>query len=165
MLEKLYFWPWGQKSRSYIGHECMQYILSYWYTHMLDMVCIRQRTKKLWPRHELTHADGQTDRQSTWHIVAWWCIHVPNIGCLWQRTKKLWPGHETDIFYLEVKGQGHTEVINIRDTSSHSDTPICQIWYAYLKEQSSYGPDTNLHRQTDGQSDSYIPPQTCLQGV
>ena len=29
---------------------------------MLDMVCICHRTKKLWPRHESTHADGQTNR-------------------------------------------------------------------------------------------------------
>ena len=29
---------------------------------MLNMVCVRQRTKKLWPRHELTQTDGQTNR-------------------------------------------------------------------------------------------------------
>ena len=28
---------------------------------MLNMVCVRQRTKKLWPRHELTQTDGQTE--------------------------------------------------------------------------------------------------------
>ena len=42
----------------------MQYILSYRYTHMLDMVCIRQRRKKLRPRHELTRANEQTERQT-----------------------------------------------------------------------------------------------------
>ena len=31
---------------------------------MLDTECIRQRTKKLWPRHELTNTDGQADRQT-----------------------------------------------------------------------------------------------------
>ena len=80
MLENLYLWPWGQKSRSYgqrshVGHECMQYILSYWYTHMLNMVCIRQRTKKLWPRHELTQTDGQTDRQTEYMIHRRMMIH------------------------------------------------------------------------------------------
>ena len=50
---------------------------------------------------------------------------------------------KTYIFDLEVKGQGHTKVINMHDTSSHSDTPICYIWYAYLKEQRSYGLDMN----------------------
>ena len=57
-------------------------------------------------------------------------------------------------FDIEVKGQGHTEVINIPNTSPHhSDTLMCQVWYAYLKEQRSYGPDTNLHRQTDRQTE------------
>ena len=30
---------------------------------------------------------------------------------------------------------------------------MCQVWYAYLKDQRSYGPDTNLHRQTDRQTE------------
>ena len=54
------------------------------------------------------------------------------------------------------------KVINIRDTSCHNDTPICQIWCAYFKELRSYGQDTNLHRQKDSQSDSYIPPPPKL---
>ena len=77
--------------------------------------------------------------------------------CLCQRTKKLQPGHESIEkiydFDLEVKGQGHTEVMMVPDTSSHGDTPMCQIWYTYVKEQRSYSPDTNLHRQTDRRTD------------
>lgn len=34
----------------------------------------------------------------------------------------------------EVKGQGHIEVMNVHDTS-HGDIPICQIWYAYVKDR------------------------------
>ena len=31
-------------------------------------------------------------------------------------------------FDIEAKGQGHTEVVNAFDTSSHGNTLICQIW-------------------------------------
>ena len=29
---------------------------------------------------------------------------------------------------LGVKGQGRIWIMNVRDTSSHGDTPMCQIW-------------------------------------
>ena len=32
------------------------------------------------------------------------------------------------------QGQDHTQV-HVNNMSSHGDTPICQIWYAYVKEQ------------------------------
>ena len=31
-------------------------------------------------------------------------------------------------------GQDHTQV-HVHNMSSHDDTPTCQIWYAYVKEQ------------------------------
>ena len=52
--------------------------------------------------------------------------------------------------------------MNVPDTSSHSDTPMCQKWSTNVKQKKSYGLDTNL--QTDGQSDFYIPPELCSQG-
>ena len=33
-------------------------------------------------------------------------------------------------FDLEVKSQRCIEIMNVCDTLSHVDTPICQIWYA-----------------------------------
>ena len=42
---------------------------------MLNMVCVRQRTKKLWPRHELTQTDGQTDRQTEYMIYRCMMMH------------------------------------------------------------------------------------------
>ena len=66
-------------------------------------------------------------------------------------------------FDLKVKVQGRIWIMNVRDTSSRGD--ICQIWLADVKPKRSYGPDTNLHRQTDRQSDSYIPPELCSRGV
>ena len=34
-------------------------------------------------------------------------------------------------FYIEAKGHSHTEVMNVCDTLSYSDTLMCQIWYDY----------------------------------
>ena len=51
--------------------------------------------------------------------------------------------------------------MNVCDTYSHSDTPMCQKWSANVKPKESYGPYTktcqkpfkfDLDRQTDGQS-------------
>ena len=39
------------------------------------MVCVRQRTKKLWPRHELTQTDGQTDKQTEYMIHCRMMMH------------------------------------------------------------------------------------------
>ena len=40
-------------------------------------------------------------------------------------------------FDLEVKDKGHTGDLNVRDTSSYSDTQICKIWYANVKAKLS----------------------------
>ena len=40
-------------------------------------------------------------------------------------------------FDVEVKGQGHTEFINVRDTSYHGDTVMCQTKYDFVKGQKS----------------------------
>ena len=49
-----------------------------------------------------------------------------------QTIKMLWAGHETCQklykFDLEVKVQGRIWILNVRDTSSHGDTSMCQIW-------------------------------------
>ena len=38
--------------------------------------------------------------------------------------------HKPFKFDLEVKGQGHIRIMNVLDTFSHGDRPMCQIWYA-----------------------------------
>ena len=62
--------------------------------------------------------------------------------------QKLWVGHEKMSkpykFDLEVKGQRRIGIVNVCDTSSHSDTPMSQIWYAYAEQESA---------QTDGQTE------------
>ena len=49
--------------------------------------------------------------------------------------------------------------MNVCDASSHGDTPMCQIWLSNVQ------PNTNLHRQTDRQSDFDIPPELRLRGI
>ena len=44
-------------------------------------------------------------------------------------------------------------IINVQDTSSHSDRTMCQIWLANIKTKQRYGPDTNLHIQSDRSPD------------
>ena len=42
---------------------------------------------------------------------------------------------KTPIIDLVVKGQCPFRIMNVRDTSSHSDTPMYQIWYANVKQR------------------------------
>jgi hypothetical protein len=48
------------------------------------------------------------------------------------------------LFDLEVKGQGPTKVIMVRDTPPYGHAPTYQISLTYLERQKSYGPD-KLH--------------------
>ena len=45
------------------------------------------------------------------------------------------------LFELEVKGQGPTKVIMVRDTPPYGHAPTYQISLTYLERQKSYGPD------------------------
>jgi len=45
------------------------------------------------------------------------------------------------LFDLEVKGQGPTKVITVRDTLPYGHAPTSQISLTYLERQKSYGPD------------------------
>ena len=44
------------------------------------------------------------------------------------------------LFDLEVKGQGPTKVIMVRDTPPYAHAPTNQISLTYLERQKSYGP-------------------------
>ena len=52
--------------------------------------------------------------------------------------------HKPYKFDLEVKVQGCIRIINVLDTSSHGDRPICQIWYANVKANRSYRLDMKI---------------------
>ena len=59
--------------------------------------------------------------------------------------------------YIEVKGQGHTEVMNVQDTSYHGDTLTCQTKYNYVKgQQEMFQKQTD--RPTDRQLQNNMPP-------
>jgi hypothetical protein len=48
------------------------------------------------------------------------------------------------LFDLEVKGQGPTKVIAVRDTSPYGHAPTYQISLTYLERQTCYGPDKKI---------------------
>ena len=85
----------------------------------MTCICICQGTKTLWPRHESTHADGQTE-------------------------------------YMTHHAQGHTEVMNICETSSHSDT-LCARYGMRTSKKKEVMAWTRICRHeskhADGQTD------------
>ena len=46
-----------------------------------------------------------------------------------------------ELFDLEVKGQGPTKVIMVRDTQPYGHAPTYQLTLTYLERQKSYGLD------------------------
>ena len=51
---------------------------------------------------------------------------------------------KTQLFDLEVKGQGHMKVITVRDTPSNGHPPTYQISLTYLETQKCYGQDKKI---------------------
>jgi hypothetical protein len=49
-----------------------------------------------------------------------------------------------DLFDLEVKGQGPTKVIMVRNTPPYGHAPTYQISLTYLERQKCYGPDKKI---------------------
>jgi hypothetical protein len=52
--------------------------------------------------------------------------------------------HTVMTFDLEVKGQGPTKVIMVRDTPPYGHAPTYQISLTYLERQKSYVPDKKI---------------------
>jgi hypothetical protein len=50
------------------------------------------------------------------------------------------------LFDLEVKGQGPTKVITVRDTPHYGHAPTYHISLTYLERLKSYGPDKLRYR-------------------
>ena len=65
-----------------------------------------------------------------------------------ERQKCYGPGKKIlskkQLFNLEVKGQGHTKVITVRDTPPYGHAPTYQISLTYLERQKCYGPDKKI---------------------
>ena len=49
-----------------------------------------------------------------------------------------------ELFDLEVKGQGPTNVIMVRDTPAYGHAPTYQISLTYLERQNIYGSDKKI---------------------
>jgi hypothetical protein len=49
-----------------------------------------------------------------------------------------------DLFDLEVKGQGPTKVITVRDTPPYGHAPTYQLSLTYLERQTCYGPEKKI---------------------
>ena len=62
-----------------------------------------------------------------------------------ERQKCYGPGKKIlfkkQLFDIEVKGQGPTKVITVRDTPPYGHAPTYEISLTYLERQKSYGPD------------------------
>ena len=48
------------------------------------------------------------------------------------------------LFDLEVKGQGSTKVITVRDTPPYGHAPTYQISFTFLERHKCYGPDKKI---------------------
>ena len=66
------------------------------------------------------------------HTSLWSCTHIPNIIDLNQ------------LFDLEVKGQGPTKVIMVRNTPPYGHAPTYQLSLTYLERQKCYDPDKKI---------------------
>jgi hypothetical protein len=73
------------------------------------------------------------------HTTLWSCTRIPNTIAL-SRKKQL--------FDLEVKDQGPTKVITVRDTPPYDHVPTYQISLTYLERQKCYGPDKKILLKT-----------------
>ena len=115
-----------------------------WYTYVKEQrhnARLKSIVKiKLWywgqsPRSYRVH-------ECTWHFVRkpWWYIQVLNEVWL-SKDKNTKPCHKLYKFDLEVKGQCRIRIMNVLDTSSHGDRPMCQIWYSNFKANRSYRSD------------------------
>ena len=65
-----------------------------------------------------------------------------------ERQKCYGPGKKIlfrkQLFDLEVKGQGPTKVITVRDTPLYGHAPTYQISLTYLERQKCYGPNKKI---------------------
>jgi hypothetical protein len=78
------------------------------------------------------------------HTALWSCTYIPNSIDLSRKTKMLWPGQQIllkkTLFDLDVKGQGPTKVITVRNTPSYGHAPTYQISLTYLERQKMLWP-------------------------
>ena len=118
-------------------------------THRL--MVMRPHTKYHWPisKETIIWPWGQRSRSNKGHYgmrhtALWSCTYIPNSIDLSRKTKMLWPGQQIllkkTLFDLDVKGQGPTKVITVRNTPSYGHAPTYQISLTYLERQKMLWP-------------------------
>ena len=92
------------------------------------------RTRKYYLKNNnLTlRSKSNEDHYGMRHTSLWSCTHIPNIIDLIQ------------LFDLEVKGQGPTKVIMVRNTPPYGHAPTYQLSLTYLERQKCYDPDKKI---------------------
>ena len=60
------------------------------------------------------------------------------------------------LFDLEIKGQGPTKVITVRDTPPDGHAPTYHISLTYLERQKSYGPDQLRWEEMEAEEEEKI---------
>jgi hypothetical protein len=124
---KTIIWFWGQNSRSHEGHYGMRHTALWSYTHIANKYYLKNnyltlRSKVKVPRMSLQY--------TTHHLM----VMHPHTKYYWPiskdknvmaRTRKYYL--KKQLFDLEVKRQGPTKVITVRDTPPYGHAPIYQI--------------------------------------
>ena len=72
-----------------------------------------------------------------------------------------WYYLKKQLFDLEVKDQGPTKVITVRDTPPYGHAPTFHISLTYLERQQIYGPD-KLHWEEAEEAEEKIRLKQCL---
>ena len=85
------------------------------------------------------------DHYVTGHTALWSCTHI-QISLTYLERQKCYGLDKkilflNKLFDLQVKGQGPTKVIMVRDTPPYGDAPTYEISLTYLEKQKSCGPD------------------------
>jgi hypothetical protein len=121
-----------QRSRSHEGHYGMRHTALWSCTHIPNKYYLRNNYLTL-------RSKSHEDHCGTRHTALWSCTHIPNIIDLSRKTKIVWPSQENiftkQLFDLEVKDQGPTKVIVVRETPPYGHAPTYQIPLTYLERQ------------------------------
>jgi hypothetical protein len=99
----------------------------------------RKRKYYLKNNYLILRSKIKVPRRSLWYATH--CLMVMHIRTIFQWTVLL---DLFELFYLEVKGQGPTKVITVRDTPPYGHAPTYQLSLIYIERQKCYGPDKKI---------------------
>ena len=106
-----------------------------------------------------------SNHECTQHIVLWWYTHGPNMVSQCRSKKVI---YRTRKHVINLTLMSKSKVVSGSWLFATHRLMVIHPCAKYRKPMSnqikSYGPETNLHRQTDTQSDSYIPSWTSFTG-